>query len=113
MGRRACRSGEQRIRDLAAGPARFPSSRTRLKECLKVPENQNSSGPWEDATFAQLERWQAAWARACLAISRNPWTGNILPRELVALAVNCAWIDLNREGTCHPIRQDSTISSRG
>jgi alkylhydroperoxidase/carboxymuconolactone decarboxylase family protein YurZ len=72
-----------------------------------MPESRNSSGPWENSALAQLESWDAAWARVCHGMSINPWAGSILPRklvELVSVAINCACTNLNHEGTRHHIR---------
>jgi alkylhydroperoxidase/carboxymuconolactone decarboxylase family protein YurZ len=60
-----------------------------------------AQGPWDAAALAQLERFDEPWARACRAMSTNPWSGSVLSRkfaELVALAVNVACTNLNREG---------------
>ncbi len=65
------------------------------------------TGPWEHAAIALLQHWDPAWAQACQAMSKNPWTSNILPRkfvELVSVAINAACTNLNRKGTRRHIR---------
>ncbi|MGH6644255.1 MAG: carboxymuconolactone decarboxylase family protein [Bradyrhizobium sp.] len=64
-------------------------------------------GPWDSVALAQLESWDATWARACRAMSTNPWSGVVLTRkfaELVAVAVNVACTNLDREGARRHIR---------
>lgn len=66
-----------------------------------------AEGPWEAAALAQLEQMDPGWAQACLAMSTNPWSGDVLPRkfaELVAVAVNVACTNLNREGIVRHVR---------
>lgn len=68
--------------------------------------NENP-GPWEANALAQLDQFDQPWARACHAMSTNPWSGNVLPRkfaELVAVAVNAACTNLNRDGARRHIR---------
>ncbi len=71
-----------------------------------MPHNQ-LNGPWEAAVLAQLEQFDEPWTRACLAMSTNPWSGNVLSEkfaELVSVAVNVASTNLNRDGARRHIR---------
>lgn len=64
-------------------------------------------GPWDAGTLAQLQKFDEPWGRTCRTMSTNPWSGNILSRkfgELVAVAVNVACTNLNRDGTLRHIR---------
>jgi len=68
---------------------------------------KQSSGPWDDAAFAQLREWDPAWADAGGRMATNPWTSEILPRktiELICIAVNAACTNLNQDGTRRHIR---------
>jgi alkylhydroperoxidase/carboxymuconolactone decarboxylase family protein YurZ len=70
-------------------------------------QNAEPSGPWDATALSQLQNWDASWARACQAMSINPWTTKILPRkfvELVAVAINVACTNLNNDGTRRHIR---------
>lgn len=65
------------------------------------------AGPWEELPLSQLRELDAAWAEQCHRMTTSPWTGGILPRqvvELVALAWCSACTNLNAEGTRRHIR---------
>jgi alkylhydroperoxidase/carboxymuconolactone decarboxylase family protein YurZ len=69
--------------------------------------SEQSSGPWDDAAFAQLREWDPAWADACGKMATNPWASGLLPRklvELISLAINAACTNLNTNGTRRHIR---------
>lgn len=72
-----------------------------------VPSSKRSSGPWDDAAFAQLRDWDPAWADCCGKMATNPWAGGLLPRklvELISVALNAACTNLNADGTRRHIR---------
>jgi alkylhydroperoxidase/carboxymuconolactone decarboxylase family protein YurZ len=72
-----------------------------------VSMNKQSSGPWDDAAFAQLREWDPAWADICGKMATNPWARGLLPRklvELISVALNAACTNLNPEGTRRHIR---------
>lgn len=79
-------------------------SETRAKV---VSTSKQSSGPWDDAAFAQLREWDPAWADACGKMATNPWASGLLPRklvELISVALNAACTNLTPEGTRRHIR---------
>ncbi|MGA7354235.1 MAG: carboxymuconolactone decarboxylase family protein [Candidatus Cybelea sp.] len=62
----------------------------------------DKAGPWDPAALDTLERWDPAWADACVKMSTNPWTSGVLSRklvELISLGLNVACTNLNRDGT--------------
>jgi alkylhydroperoxidase/carboxymuconolactone decarboxylase family protein YurZ len=72
-----------------------------------MTEPTPTSGPWDDAAFAQLRQWDAAWANTSRQMSVNSWNGQVLSRkfaELVSIAVNVACTNLNRDGTARHVR---------
>lgn len=74
---------------------------------MTVKHQGASDGPWDAATFVQLEQFDSVWARECRAMSTNPWSGKVLSKkfaELVAIAVNVACTNLNEDGTRRHIR---------
>lgn len=65
-------------------------------------QDDGSLGPWESDALKQLETWDPRWAHACQAMSTNAWGGAVLPRrfvELIAVGINAACTNLDREGT--------------
>src|SRR5690348_11384024 len=67
----------------------------------------SSDGPWDAAACPQLVELDNAWARECRAMSTNPWSEKVLSKkfaELVAIAVNVACTNLNKDGTRRHIR---------
>jgi alkylhydroperoxidase/carboxymuconolactone decarboxylase family protein YurZ len=63
-------------------------------------------GPWEDS-LEKLSEWDPEWATACEEMTLNPWNGNVLPKktiELISVALNVAYTNLNPEGTRRHIR---------
>jgi alkylhydroperoxidase/carboxymuconolactone decarboxylase family protein YurZ len=66
-----------------------------------------TSGPWDQAALETLREWDPEWAKACYAMSTNPWNSGILDRklvELIGVAINVACTNLNADGTRHHIR---------
>ena len=64
-------------------------------------------GPFEPATFEQMQEWDEAWAALCLRMAAGPSNSGVLPRrlvELVSLAVCSAATNSNAEGTRRHIR---------
>jgi len=69
-------------------------------------DRATETGPWGPA-LAQLQIWDPAWAKTCLKMTTNPWTGGVLARkfiELVGIGLNAACTSLNPEGTRRHIR---------
>jgi alkylhydroperoxidase/carboxymuconolactone decarboxylase family protein YurZ len=67
----------------------------------------NEAGPW-DAALALLHDWDPSWARACAAVTTNPWRNGVLPPrliELISLAINSACTNVNADGTRRHIRK--------
>jgi alkylhydroperoxidase/carboxymuconolactone decarboxylase family protein YurZ len=64
------------------------------------------TGPWSDAAFKILERWDPLWSEAVDRMTNDPWTGSLDPKtvELVSLAVNAACTNPNAQGTRRHIR---------
>jgi alkylhydroperoxidase/carboxymuconolactone decarboxylase family protein YurZ len=64
------------------------------------------TGSW-DTALAQLQKWDPEWAKTCLTMSTNPWTGGVLSRkfvELIGVTINASCTNLNPEGTRRHIR---------
>lgn len=75
---------------------------------MKSDEHGDSTetGPW-DSALNQLREWDPAWAEACVKMSTNPWTSGVLSRklvELIGVAINAAYTNLNPDGTRRHIR---------
>ncbi|PZQ46290.1 MAG: gamma-carboxymuconolactone decarboxylase [Rhodovulum sulfidophilum] len=71
------------------------------------PRDADPVGPWDAVALAILDDWDADWARACRAMSTNPWKGDVLPlafAELVSVAVSVACTNLDRAATRRHIR---------
>jgi len=69
-------------------------------------DRPRETGPW-DSALAQLQKWDPEWAKTCLTMTTNPWTGGVLSRkfvELIGVAINAACTNLNLEGTRRHIR---------
>ena len=64
------------------------------------------TGPWNDAAFKILERWDPEWSEAVDRMTNNPWIGSLDRKtaELISLAVNAACTNLNAQGTRRHIR---------
>jgi alkylhydroperoxidase/carboxymuconolactone decarboxylase family protein YurZ len=64
------------------------------------------TGPWNDAAFKILERWDPLWSEAVDRMTNDPWMGSLDPKtvELVGLAVNAACTNQNAQGTRRHIR---------
>lgn len=64
------------------------------------------TGPWNDAAFKILERWDPVWSEAVDRMTNNPWTGSLDRKtaELISLAVNAACTNLSAQGTRRHIR---------
>ena len=66
------------------------------------------TGPWDDASLAQLREWDPKWAETCTRMATNPWRSGVLSRklaELIGVALNAACTNLNPEGTQRHIRK--------
>jgi alkylhydroperoxidase/carboxymuconolactone decarboxylase family protein YurZ len=64
--------------------------------------SKQSSGAWDDAAFAQLRKWDPAWADACGKMATNPWTSGILPHkaiELICIALDASYTHMYAPGT--------------
>jgi alkylhydroperoxidase/carboxymuconolactone decarboxylase family protein YurZ len=64
-------------------------------------------GPWDDAAFETLERWDPSWSDAVEKVTSNPWQGTLDRKtaELISVAVNAACTNLNLDGTRRHIRR--------
>ena len=65
-----------------------------------------ATGPW-DSAVNQLRERDPKWADACVKMTTNPWTNEVLSRklvELVSLGLNAACTNLNHDGTRRHIR---------
>jgi alkylhydroperoxidase/carboxymuconolactone decarboxylase family protein YurZ len=80
---------------------------TKKYDCaMERADSARESGPW-DAALATLREWDPEWTEACMKMSTNPWTTGILSRklvELISVAINAAYTNLNPEGTRRHIR---------
>lgn len=68
---------------------------------------QPETGPFDAGALAQLREWDPVWAETCTGMATNPWRSGVLPRklvELIGVAVNAAYTNLNPEGTRRHIR---------
>jgi alkylhydroperoxidase/carboxymuconolactone decarboxylase family protein YurZ len=63
-------------------------------------------GPWDDAAFDTLERWDPSWSGAVEKVTGNPWHGALDRKsvELINVAVNAACTNLNLDGTRRHIK---------
>lgn len=71
------------------------------------PRDREPVGPWDAVALAMLDDWDPDRARACRAMSANPWTGTVLPRpfvELVSVAISVACTSLDEAGARRHIR---------
>ena len=69
-------------------------------------DRPRETGPW-DSALAQLQKWDPEWAKTCLTMTTNPWTGGVLSRkfvELIGVTINASCTNLNPEGTRRHIR---------
>jgi alkylhydroperoxidase/carboxymuconolactone decarboxylase family protein YurZ len=69
---------------------------------IDLPE----TGPWGEA-LTQLRDLDPTWAETCLKMSTNPWSSGVLSRklvELIGIALNVAYTNLNADGTRRHIR---------
>lgn len=74
---------------------------------METGRRPSETGPWDEPALALLREWDPGWAAQCLAMSADPWAGDVLPRktvELVALAWCSACTNLNADGTRRHIR---------
>lgn len=74
---------------------------------MSQPNEEDPLGPWDPGALATLEDWDGAWARACRAMSANPWSGEVLPprlAELVCVAISVACTNLDAAGARRHIR---------
>ncbi|MGA8384125.1 MAG: carboxymuconolactone decarboxylase family protein [Candidatus Cybelea sp.] len=64
-------------------------------------------GPWDDAAFETLTRWDPTWSVAVEKVTSNPWQGALDRKtaELISLAVNAACTNLNLDGTRRHIKR--------
>jgi alkylhydroperoxidase/carboxymuconolactone decarboxylase family protein YurZ len=82
---------------------------THTSPVAKVPEKikpEMNHGPWEEA-LEKLRKWDPEWAATVEKMTMNPWNGNVLPKkliELISIALNVAYTNLNPEGTRRHIR---------
>jgi len=74
---------------------------------MKAQSKQVSTlGPWDPAV-EQLRKWDPDWAEACVRMTTDPWTSQVLPPklvELISLGLNAACTNLNPDGTRRHIR---------
>ena len=63
-------------------------------------------GPWDDAAFDTLKRWDPTWSVAVEKVTSNPWQGALDRKtaELISVAVNVACTNLNLDGTRRHIK---------
>ncbi len=63
-------------------------------------------GPWDDAAFDTLKRWDPSWSAAVDKVTSNPWQGALDRKtaELISVAVNAACTNLNLDGTRRHIK---------
>jgi hypothetical protein len=69
-------------------------------------DRPRETGPW-DSALAQLRKWDPEWAKTCLTMTTNPWTGGVLSRkfvELIGVSISASCTNLNPEGTRRYIR---------
>jgi hypothetical protein len=69
-------------------------------------DRPRETGPW-DSALDQLQKWDPEWAKTCLTMTTNPWTGEVLSRkfvELIGVAINASCTNLNPEGARRHIR---------
>jgi alkylhydroperoxidase/carboxymuconolactone decarboxylase family protein YurZ len=69
-------------------------------------DRPRETGPW-DSALAQLQKWDPEWAKTCLTMTTNPWTGGVLSRkfvELIGVNISASCTNLNPEGTRRYIR---------
>ena len=64
-------------------------------------------GPWDDAAFDTLKRWDPSWSAAVDKVTSNPWQGALDRKtaELISVAVNSACTNLNLDGTRRHIKR--------
>lgn len=64
-------------------------------------------GPWDDAAFDTLKRWDSTWSAAVEKVTSNPWQGALDRKtaELISIAVNAACTNLNLDGTRRHIKR--------
>ena len=64
-------------------------------------------GPWDDAAFNTLERWDPSWSAAIEKVTSKPWRGALDRKtaELISVAVNAACTNLNVDGTRRHIKR--------
>ena len=64
-------------------------------------------GPWDDAAFDTLKRWDPTWSVAVEKVTSNPWQGALDRKtaELISVAVNAACTNLNLDGTRRHIKR--------
>ena len=64
-------------------------------------------GPWDDAAFETLARWDPSWSVAVEKVTSNPWHGALDRKtaELISVAINAACTNLNLDGTRRHIKR--------
>ena len=64
-------------------------------------------GPWDDAAFDTLKRWDSTWSVAVEKVTSNPWQGALDRKtaELISVAINAACTNLNLDGTRRHIKR--------
>ena len=73
---------------------------------MSEQESNQATGPW-DSALDQLRKWEPRWAEACVKMTTNPWTSEVLSRkfiELISVGLNAACTNLNPDGTRRHIR---------
>jgi len=54
------------------------------KRVTTTTDRPRETGPW-DSALVQLQKWDPEWAKTCLTMTTNPWTGGVLSRKFVEL----------------------------
>lgn len=79
------------------------SSTTTVSDAI----DDQKTGPWDTSAIALLREWDPEWAAACNKMCKDPWSSGVLSQklvELIGVAINAAYTNLNPDGTRRHIR---------